>query len=180
VIGANDKINVGVIGCGGRGTYVASEFAKSGARDNSCQIVAVCDVYEKRKKLNQDKYKVDGYLDYRELLARNDVDAVIVATPDHWHAKIALAAMDGGKDVYLEKPMCHTIEGTHANAKRAPDLTHVASRMTLAAVALDNTPANRAAWILDPQRFKPGCNMPANPLPPAELAALLRYLDTLK
>ncbi len=110
VIGANDKINVGVIGCGGRGSYVSSEFAKLGARDNSCQIVAVCDVYEKRKKKNQDRYKVDGYLDYRELLDRNDVDAVLVATPDHWHAKIALAAMDKGKDVYLEKPMCHTIE----------------------------------------------------------------------
>ncbi len=110
VIGANDKINIGVIGCGGRGTYVASEFAKAGAKEGNAQIIAVCDVYEKRKKKNQDIHKVDGYLDYRELLARNDVDAVIVATPDHWHAKIALAAMDQGKDVYLEKPMCHTIE----------------------------------------------------------------------
>ena len=110
VIGANDKINIGVIGCGGRGTYVASEFAKAGAKEGNAQIIAVCDVYEKRKKKNQDIYKVEGYLDYRELLARNDVDAVIVATPDHWHAKIALAAMDLGKDVYLEKPMCHTIE----------------------------------------------------------------------
>lgn len=109
-IGANDKINIGVIGCGNRGTYVASEFAKAGAKEGNAQIIAVCDVYEKRKKKNQDIYKVEGYLDYRELLARNDVDAVIVATPDHWHAKIALAAMDQGKDVYLEKPMCHTIE----------------------------------------------------------------------
>ena len=110
VIGANDKINIGVIGCGGRGTYVAGEFAKAGEKEGNAQIIAVCDVYEKRKKKNQDIHKVDGYLDYRELLARNDVDAVIVATPDHWHAKIALAAMDQGKDVYLEKPMCHTIE----------------------------------------------------------------------
>jgi cytochrome c oxidase subunit 2 len=76
--------------------------------------------------------------------------------------------------------MCHAIEGTHANAKRAPDLTHVATRMTLGAVTLDNTPANRAAWIADPQRFKPGSNMPANTLPPDQLGALLRYLDTLK
>ena len=82
VIGANDRINIGVIGCGGRGTYVASEFAKAGARDSNAQIIAVCDVYEKRKKKNQDIHKVEGYLDYRELLARNDVDAVIVATPD--------------------------------------------------------------------------------------------------
>jgi predicted dehydrogenase len=110
VIGANDKINIGVIGTGGRGTYVASEFAKLGAKDGSCQIVAVCDVYEKRKRANAEKYNVKGYLDYREVLNREDVDAVIIATPDHWHAPIAIAAMDKGKDVYLEKPMCHTIE----------------------------------------------------------------------
>jgi cytochrome c oxidase subunit 2 len=76
--------------------------------------------------------------------------------------------------------MCHTVEGTRANARKAPDLTHVASRMTLAAATLDNTPANRAAWITDPQRFKPGANMPAHNLPPESLDALLRYLDTLK
>jgi predicted dehydrogenase len=110
VIGANDKINVGVIGVGGRGAYVAKEFHKVGEKDSSCRIAAVCDVYEKRKKTEADRYGVPGHLDYRELLAKEDVDAVIVATPDHWHATIALAAMDAGKDVYLEKPMCHTID----------------------------------------------------------------------
>src|SRR5947209_12738879 len=110
VIGANDRINVGVIGVGGRGSYVSREFDKIGKENHSCQIVAVCDVYEKRKRLNAEHFKCDGYLDYREVLARPDVDAVIVATPDHWHAKIALDAMDKGKDVYLEKPMCHTNE----------------------------------------------------------------------
>src|SRR5262245_23592367 len=104
VLGANDKINIGVIGVGGRGTYVASEFHKVGEKDGSCRIAAVCDVYEKRKKAQADKYGVTGYLDYRELLAKEDVGAVIVATPDHWHATIALAAMDSGKDVYLAKP----------------------------------------------------------------------------
>lgn len=110
VRGANDRINIGVIGVGGRGSYVARQFQQYGERENACQIVAVCDVYEKRKKQAADFFKCDGYLDYRELLNRNDLDAVIIATPDHWHAKIALAAMDGGKDVYLEKPMCHTNE----------------------------------------------------------------------
>ena len=111
VIGANDRINVGVIGVGGRGSYVASVFHRYGEKNNNaCEIVAVCDVYEKRKKTQAEKYKCDGYLDYREVINRTDVDAVIVATPDHWHAKIALDAMDHGKDVYLEKPMCHTNE----------------------------------------------------------------------
>jgi predicted dehydrogenase len=110
VLGANDRINVGVLGYGGRGEYVAAQFARYGQRNNACQIVAVCDVWEKRKRQGADLYKVKGYLDYRELLAQPDVDAVIVASPDHWHAKMALDAMDQGKDVYLEKPMVHTNE----------------------------------------------------------------------
>lgn len=110
VLGANDKINVGVIGAGGRGAYVASVFQKVGDADNSCRIAAVCDVWEKRKRTQAEKYGVPGFLDYREVLAKDDIDAVLIATPDHWHATIALAAMDLGKDVYLEKPMCHTVD----------------------------------------------------------------------
>jgi predicted dehydrogenase len=114
VIGANDRINVGVIGYGGRGSYVAGQFAKyAQANNNACQIGAVCDVYAKRKRAGAELYKVNGYLDYRDLLAKEKVDAVIVATPDHWHAKVALDAMDSGKDVYLEKPMTHTNEEAH-------------------------------------------------------------------
>ncbi len=110
VLGANDRINVGVVGVGGRGTYLCSQFAKHGQANNSCQVVAVCDVYEKRKRLAAEKYSAKGYLDYREIIARPDIDAVVVATPDHWHARVALDAMDAGKDVYCEKPMTHTIE----------------------------------------------------------------------
>lgn len=110
VIGANDRINVAAIGVGGRGTYVAKAFAEVGKEKNSCQIVAVSDVYQKRVNANKALHKCDGYLDYREIIARKDVDAVIVATPDHWHAKQALEAMDSGKDVYCEKPMCHTLD----------------------------------------------------------------------
>jgi len=112
VIGANDKINVAVIGVGGRGFYVAERFTRyAESHPNACQIVGVCDVWQKRVNLAKDKFKCDlATLDYREVIAKPEVDAVIVATPDHWHAKIALAAMDSGKDVYLEKPMCHTIE----------------------------------------------------------------------
>jgi len=113
VLGANDRITVGVIGVGGRGTYVGNTFAAIGAKNNSCQIVAVADTYQKRVNANKEHHKCDGYLDYREILNRGDIDAVIVATPDHWHARVALEAMDHGKDVYLEKPMCHTIDEAH-------------------------------------------------------------------
>jgi predicted dehydrogenase len=111
VLGANDRINIGLIGCGGRGTQDAKSFTKYAEdNNNACQIVAVCDVYEKRKRQQGELYNAKQFLDYRELLALPDLDAVIVATPDHWHARIALDAMDHGKDVYLEKPMCHTIK----------------------------------------------------------------------
>ena len=109
VIGANDRINVGVIGCGGRGTYVAKEFAKAGETKNA-RIAQVCDVYQKRANVNAEAHNVKGTLDFHDILNNPDIDAVLVATPDHWHAPIAIAAMEKGKDVYLEKPMCHTVE----------------------------------------------------------------------
>ncbi len=111
VIGANDRINIALIGCGGRGSSDAESFTEyAQSNNNACQIVAVCDVYERRKHETAEKYNAKGFLDYREALALPNVDAVIVATPDHWHARIALDAMDQGKDVYLEKPMCHSIK----------------------------------------------------------------------
>jgi cytochrome c oxidase subunit 2 len=76
--------------------------------------------------------------------------------------------------------MCHTVLGTQAQGKRAPDLTHVATRPTLAAGTLENTPGNLASWIADPQQHKPGTNMPSNLLSPEDLAAVVAYLETLK
>jgi len=110
VIGANDRINVGVIGVGGRGHYLAGQYSAIGENTGACRVAAVADVYEKRKRKAAEEHKCDGYLDYREIINRSDIDAVVVATPDHWHAPIALEALDHGKDVYLEKPMCHTVE----------------------------------------------------------------------
>ncbi len=111
VIGANDRINIGVIGCGGRGRSDAADFAEFGKKNKDCcQIVAVCDVYAKRTKEAAARHNAKPYADYRELLQQSDIDAVIVATPDHWHGKMAMDAMDHGKDVYLEKPMVHTNE----------------------------------------------------------------------
>ena len=96
VVGANDRINVGLIGCGGRGTYVGKAFSKYGEGNNS-QVIAVCDVYVKRRRLNAENHQAKAYADYREIIARPDIDAVIVATPDHWHAKSRLRRWTAAK-----------------------------------------------------------------------------------
>jgi predicted dehydrogenase len=107
--GANDRIRIGVIGVGGMGTgHVGSLMKKSEAEN--IQVVAVSDVYQRRITRAKNICKGDGYMDYRQLLERKDVDAVLIATPDHWHAKISIDAMDAGKHVYCEKPMTHTVE----------------------------------------------------------------------
>ncbi len=109
--GSNDTINLAFVGVGGRGSHLLRTFRKKAG----VKIVGVCDVYVKRRKsaaktagLDPENEK-DCTGDYRELLRRDDVDAVVIATPDHWHAPIAIAAMKAGKDVYLEKPMTHTV-----------------------------------------------------------------------
>ncbi len=113
VVGANDRINTGHIGVGGMGTaHVRALFAQS-EKDKDIQIVAVSDVYTRRKERARTTAKLDAnavHHDYRELLARNDVDAVFIAAPDHWHGQMALDALTAGKDVYLQKPMTYTIE----------------------------------------------------------------------
>lgn len=76
--------------------------------------------------------------------------------------------------------LCHTIQGTAASGKTGPDLTHLASRKTLAAGTLPNTPGHLAGWIIDPQSIKPGNHMPANTLQSEDLQALLAYLGSLK
>lgn len=87
-----------------------------------------------------------------------------------------------GKQVFLQGPcaLCHTIRGTDAAASNGPDLTHLASRRTLAAATLANTTGALAAWILDPHGSKPGNNMPGNALSPQDLQALLAYLGGLR
>jgi cytochrome c oxidase subunit 2 len=110
--------------------------------------------------------------DYEQWAARQRSPA---ATPVSDEAK-------RGRDLFVAKScaMCHAIGGTPAQGRHAPDLTHVASRMTLGAGTLENTPSWRAAWILDPQQFKPGANMPSQNMAPDELAAINAYLGTLQ
>jgi cytochrome c oxidase subunit 2 len=87
-----------------------------------------------------------------------------------------------GRDVFLQTTcaMCHTIRGTSAGSRLGPELTHVASRMTLAAATLPNTRGHLAGWVLDPQAIKPGTRMPANPLSQDDLEAVLDYLRSLR
>jgi cytochrome c oxidase subunit 2 len=87
-----------------------------------------------------------------------------------------------GQEVFLGSScvMCHAIAGTPAGSRVGPDLTHLASRQTLAAGTLPNTRGNLAGWIVDPQRIKPGVRMPPNQLSPTDLNALLAYLETLR
>ncbi|MBI4606200.1 MAG: Gfo/Idh/MocA family oxidoreductase [Planctomycetes bacterium] len=107
----SDRIVMGVIGLGGMGSGNARAFM--GQKD--CQVVAVCDVDVKHLEeaaANVNKHYANNdckkYSDFRELLARADIDAVVVATPDHWHALCAIAAVRAKKDVYCEKPVTHT------------------------------------------------------------------------
>lgn len=109
VLGANDRIRVGVIGCGGMGTGHLGEMVRRSESEN-IQVVAVSDVYQRRLSRAQGICKGEGYPDYRKLLERQDIDAILVATPDHWHSKISIDAMESGKNVYCEKPMTHKVE----------------------------------------------------------------------
>ncbi len=111
VLGANGKIVLGLIGCGGRGRAVLGNHM----RHPEVAVAAVCDVDEAhmkqtaaeiKKKLGKEPQQVK---DYRKLLGIKDIDAVIVGTPDHWHALTTVNACDAGKDVYVEKPISHNI-----------------------------------------------------------------------
>jgi predicted dehydrogenase len=107
VIGATDRIIVGVIGVGPQGLLHVNKM-KDGAEKNNAAIAAVCDLWEKRREAA--KAIVGGdcktYDDYRKLLDQKDIDAVICATHDHWHARVSIDAMKAGKHIYVEKPMC--------------------------------------------------------------------------
>jgi predicted dehydrogenase len=115
VLGANERVRLGVIGTGLRGGDVMSVFQKYPEVD----VVALSDCYTQH--LNQALQKTEGkaktYSDYRALLDSKDVDAVLIATPDHWHTRMAIDAVHAGKDVYVEKPLTYTIEEGHTIIK---------------------------------------------------------------
>lgn len=112
VLGSNERITIGVIGTGGMGTSHLHGFMRRREADNVA-VTRVCDVY--RRRLNNAAKVIGGSagagtMEYREVLDDKEVDAVLIATPDHWHTRIAIEAMESGKAVYCEKPLSLTIE----------------------------------------------------------------------
>ena len=105
----NDRIQVGIIGVGARiqGDVLTPMVALPGV-----EVIGVCDAYKGRVARAQERLgsKAKEYTDYRALLADKSIDAVVIATPDHWHKQMAIEAFAAGKDVYLEKPMTYTID----------------------------------------------------------------------
>jgi predicted dehydrogenase len=108
VFGANDKLRIGVIGAGERMRGLLNAADKTGL---PYEIVAVSDVYGPHRDAIKERSKGSAttHLDYHEVLNK-DIDAVIIAAPDHWHVKMATDALSAGKDAYLEKPVTHTID----------------------------------------------------------------------
>jgi predicted dehydrogenase len=106
VAGAQDRVRVGVIGCENRAQYLMGEFREAGA-----DLAAVCDVYEPNlaEGVKLAAAGAKSYDDYRRLLEDKSLDAVLIGTPEHWHAQMTVDAVEAGKDVYVEKPLAHTI-----------------------------------------------------------------------
>jgi hypothetical protein len=119
----SERISLGMIGCGSQGTSNARAFL----RQKACQVVAACDVDKTHlgslvgvvnRQYQSKTCRV--FHDYRELLAREDIDAVMIATPDHWHALAAIEAARRKKDIYGEKPLARTVAAETAHHSAIP------------------------------------------------------------
>ncbi|MCE9552351.1 MAG: Gfo/Idh/MocA family oxidoreductase [Planctomycetes bacterium] len=138
--GANGRVRVGFIGVGNRGMQLFDSFR----RQKDVEIVAAADVFspylDKARQRNEGKLETTG--DFRKLIDRKDLDAIVVATPDHWHAIQTIMACDSGKDVYVEKPLSITVfegrrmvEAARRNDRIVQVGTHRRSSTTLAGLA---------------------------------------------
>ncbi|MCS7224296.1 MAG: Gfo/Idh/MocA family oxidoreductase [Armatimonadetes bacterium] len=125
VVGANERINIGIIGTGGMGnTHLGYLVEAIRRKEENAAVIGVCDIFEPRRLRAQETAfrqwddgqaagKVEAHHDYRKLLENKDIDVVWIVTPDHWHAKQAIEAMEAGKDIYLEKPMTRYVTEAH-------------------------------------------------------------------
>ncbi len=177
--GANETVNVGLIGCGGEGRAVASAHS----RLPDARIVAVCDLHagrlaEARKQFGGDA--ILAYSDYRKLLDNQDIDAVIVATNDHWHVLPTIHACQAGKDVYVEKPLGTSIGEGRVAVRAAEKYKRVVQIGTQqrswphyqeAAEVIQSGQLGEISevrvWDFD--CLYPGFGMPPDSQPPAEL-----------
>lgn len=120
-VGPNDKVRLAVIGNGGMGTRHIEALAEN----PNCDLVALCDVARSRYNNAMDLAervggkRPEGYQDFRHVLDRQDIDAIFVVTPDHWHPLLTILGCEAGKDVYVEKPVCTTIEEGRAMVNAA-------------------------------------------------------------
>ena len=110
-LGANERINFAILGPGGRAQAHIGHLLNIKKEGGLVDIIAVADVYDRNRENAKDRTGAkQAETDYRKVLENKDVHAVVIATPDHWHAKMTIDACDSGKDVYCEKPMTHTID----------------------------------------------------------------------
>ncbi len=175
-VGPNSRINIGIVGNG----LISGGHRGFCLTQPSTQVVALCDVNRQvlEKAMAEAKEKgaaCDGYNDHRELCARPDVDAVMVCTPDHWHAAISIDAMRHGKDVYVEKPMTLTVDegkAMRAAAARYGSILQVGSQQRSdaafrrAAELVRNSYIGKVhtiACVLG--EFEPGAQFPEQPVP---------------
>jgi predicted dehydrogenase len=109
ILGANERLQLGLIGCGERGRYDMSNFVKAGDAD----VVALCDIWGEntdRAKKTPATANARTFTDHRKVLEIKELDVALICVPDHWHAPIAIDALNAGKDVYVEKPLTLKIE----------------------------------------------------------------------
>jgi predicted dehydrogenase len=157
-IAANDHIQIALIGAGGQG----QSDTKNAVQVPGVKLVAVADCYNGRLEHSKEVWGPDLFTtrDYSEILARKDIDAVIVGTPDHWHKQVAVDAMKAGKDVYCEKPMIHLysdgpqmIEAARANnriiqigSQRVSSVIYAKAKELLAAGAIGQLNMVSGRW----------------------------------
>ena len=184
----SERVELELIGCGGRGMHEGRMYAASDA----CQVVAVCDpqkdrrtqakaifekLYTQRQPGGASHRGVKAYNDFRDLLQREDIDAVHNATPDHWHVPITIAAVRAGKDVHTEKPLGVSIEQDlaaraavrkherifqyGAERRSTPDARHAIELVVNGRIGKVHT-----VWVICPHSFSGGSPEPVLPVPP--------------